>query len=334
MRLKTRLFTIAFVLSLCLSLALSCQQAAPPPASNGKSATSELAVDMLGKIHTLLLDSKGRVKSRAELSSADGTVTLSTNVGTTLLDRSNKPLSKIQVEINTAMLPLPEKAVIIGDVYNLTPPDATIEPVLKLTLSYDSAELPQGASENDVYIASYDEVNGWSRSYYKKIDTVGHRVTTQIDRLTRYAVLVPITTPAKIGDTVKIRYTGTLDDGTIFDTSVGHEPFEFTLGQGDVIPGFEQAIIGMEVGESIIIHIPTDEAYGPYRDDLIMVIGRDQLPEDVEPEVGQLLQITPIGGNMIVAMVTEVSETTITIDTNHPLAGQNLTFEITLFKIE
>ncbi len=142
------------------------------------------------------------------------------------------------------------------------------------------------------------------------------------------------TLEAKTGDTVKVHYTGTLEDGTVFDTSVGDEPMAFTLGQGLVIPGFEQAITGMKVGESKTVNIPVEQAYGPYSDDLIGVVPRDELPEDLEPEVGQQLQMSQTDGNYIVVTITEVSETTITIDANHPLAGQNLTFEIELVEIE
>ncbi len=142
------------------------------------------------------------------------------------------------------------------------------------------------------------------------------------------------TVPAKTGDTVKVHYTGALEDGTVFDTSVGGEPLAFTLGQGLVIPGFEQAVTGMKVGESKTVDIPAEQAYGPYLDDLIVVVPRDELPEDLEPEVGQQLQMSQPDGSYIVVRITEVSETTMTIDANHLLAGQNLTFEIELVEIE
>lgn len=167
---------------------------APPPAdSNGEVATSELVVDLLSKTHTLLLDSEGRLKSRAELSSGDGTVTLSIDAGTTLLSNSNRPLSQIQVEIDTSPLALPKNAVVLGAVYNLKPQEAILQPSLKLTLSYDPSELPEGVKENDLYIAPYDEVTGWGKYSYKKVDTESHRVITQIDRMTKYAILAPLT---------------------------------------------------------------------------------------------------------------------------------------------
>ena len=135
------------------------------------------------------------------------------------------------------------------------------------------------------------------------------------------------------GDTVKVHYTGRLADGTVFDTSVGSEPLEFTMGQGQTIPGFEQAIIGMQVGESKTVAIPADQAYGPRRDDLILEIKRDELPEDLEPEVAMQLQMNQEDGGIMIVTITEVSEPTIKIDANHTLAGQDLTFDIELVDI-
>jgi len=133
---------------------------------------------------------------------------------------------------------------------------------------------------------------------------------------------------AKTGDTVRVHYTGKLADGTVFDSSVGSEPYEFTLGQGQTISGFEQAVIGMKVGETKTVTIPVDEAYGPRRDDLIVEIGRDRLSPDINPEVG--MQLTSGQGTVT---IIEVSETTVKIDANHPLAGQDLTFDIELVEI-
>jgi len=138
---------------------------------------------------------------------------------------------------------------------------------------------------------------------------------------------------AKTGDTVKVHYTGRLQDGTVFDTSVGSEPLEFTIGQGQLIPGFKQAVIGMKVGESKTVTIPVDQAYGPRRDDMIRVVERDQLPEDLDPRVGMQLQMNQGDGGIMIVTITDVSETTITIDANHPLAGQALTFDIELLEI-
>jgi len=135
------------------------------------------------------------------------------------------------------------------------------------------------------------------------------------------------------GDTVKVHYTGTLEDGTTFDTSVGREPLEFTLGEGKMIPGFEEAVRGMQVGQSKTVTIPAEEAYGPYRDDLVLVIKRDQLPEGLDPEVDQQLQMQQKNGRTAVVIVTDVSEETITVDANHHLAGKDLTFELELVEI-
>ncbi len=139
---------------------------------------------------------------------------------------------------------------------------------------------------------------------------------------------------AKDGNTVKVHYTGTLGDGTVFDTSVEREPLEFTLGEGKVIPGFEEAVKGMKVGQPKTVTIPVDDAYGPRRDDLILVIERTQLPENLNPEVGQRLQMQQANGQRSVVIVTDVSEKTITVDTNHPLAGEDLTFELKLVEVK
>ena len=139
---------------------------------------------------------------------------------------------------------------------------------------------------------------------------------------------------ASDGDTVRVHYTGTLEDGTTFDTSVGREPLEFTLGEGKMIPGFEKAVYGLTVGKSKTVTIPAEEAYGPHRDDLVIVVEREQLPADLDPKVDQQLQMQQTDGRTAVVIVTDVSETTITIDANHPLAGKDLTFEIELVEIK
>lgn len=139
---------------------------------------------------------------------------------------------------------------------------------------------------------------------------------------------------AKNGDIVQVDYTGTLENGTVFDTSVGGEPLNFTLGEGKMIPGFEQAILGMKVGESKTVTIPADEAYGPYRDDLVLVVNREDLPTGLDPDVGQQLQMTLPSGGTSVGTVTNATDTTITVDFNYPLAGKDLTFEIELVSIQ
>jgi len=135
------------------------------------------------------------------------------------------------------------------------------------------------------------------------------------------------------GQKVKIHYTGTLDDGSKFDSSEGRDPLEFEMGAGMVIPGFETGVKDMAVGEKKTVHIPASEAYGEKRDEMVMEFERTQLPEDLEPEVGMGLQMQGPEGQPIPVQITAVAETTITIDANHPLAGQNLNFKLELVEI-
>ena len=137
----------------------------------------------------------------------------------------------------------------------------------------------------------------------------------------------------KEGDTVKVHYTGTLTDGTVFDTSAEREPLEFTLGQGQLIPGFEKAVVGMNVGDSTEVEISSDDAYGESREDLVISVPKDQLPDDVEPQVGMQLQVNQQDGQPIPVRITDVGEENLTLDANHPLAGQDLKFEIELVEI-
>jgi len=139
-------------------------------------------------------------------------------------------------------------------------------------------------------------------------------------------------TQAKNGDTVKVHYTGTLDDGSQFDSSVGSEPLEVTLGEGQVIPGFEQGLEGMQAGETKQIHIPADEAYGPRHEEMIQTVDRDQLPEDVDLQIGMQFQVDGGDGPLILT-VTEVTDETATLDGNHPMAGNNLNFELELVEV-
>lgn len=140
--------------------------------------------------------------------------------------------------------------------------------------------------------------------------------------------------PAQEGDTVKVHYTGTLEDGSEFDSSRGREPLEFTLGAGQMIPGFEEAVLGMDVGDSKTQDIPVDEAYGPRRDDLVFEVEREQLPDDLEPEVGEILMMQHPSGQQAQVQVKELGDASITLDGNHPLAGKDLTFDIELVEIE
>jgi len=135
---------------------------------------------------------------------------------------------------------------------------------------------------------------------------------------------------AENGKTIKVHYTGKLDNGEVFDTSAEREPLEFTLGEGSLIPGFENAIIGMTPGESKTVIIPSEEAYGPHVEDMVRKVERTQLPPDFKPEVGQRLHIPQKDGMVLFVQVTEVTESDVTLDGNHPLAGENLTFDIEL----
>lgn len=135
------------------------------------------------------------------------------------------------------------------------------------------------------------------------------------------------------GQKVKIHYTGTLDDGNQFDSSAGRDPLEFEMGAGMVIPGFESGVKDMAVGEKKSIHIPAAEAYGEKLEEMVMQFERTQLPEGLDPEVGMGLQMNGPQGQPIPVQITAVDETTITIDANHPLAGQNLNFELELIEI-
>ncbi len=139
-------------------------------------------------------------------------------------------------------------------------------------------------------------------------------------------------TQAKNGDTVKVHYTGTLDDGTQFDSSVGRDPLEVTLGNGEVIPGFERGIEGMQVGDSKKIHIPCADAYGERLEELVHVVPMDQLPQDVEVEIGMRFQVDAGGAPMILTVIDVTPEDAI-LDGNHPMAGHNLNFELELIEV-
>ncbi len=140
-------------------------------------------------------------------------------------------------------------------------------------------------------------------------------------------------TAAKQGDTVKIHYTGTLADGSVFDSSAGHEPLEFVIGKGQVIVGFEEAVLGMRVGDSKRVTIPAAKAYGSYDDALKMETPREHIPPDLDLQVGQRLEMGGAGGELIQVRVTEVNPTHVTLDANPPLAGKDLTFQIEVVAI-
>jgi peptidylprolyl isomerase len=138
---------------------------------------------------------------------------------------------------------------------------------------------------------------------------------------------------AKKDDKVKVHYRGTLEDGSEFDSSEGMDPLEFALGQGMVIPGFENAIMGMSEGEKKTVTIPPEDAYGSYQDELIGEIPRAQISDDVQLEAGMQLQASLPDGTMTVVTVAAFDDETVTLDANHELAGKTLIFEIELVEI-
>ena len=137
----------------------------------------------------------------------------------------------------------------------------------------------------------------------------------------------------KSGDTVRIHYTGTLEDGSQFDSSSGRDPLEFTVGSGSVIPGFEQAIIGMVVGDSKSVTIASADAYGPHQAELVREVEREAIPDSIELAVGLQLQAQGPDNNQLVLTVIEFDEETVRLDANHPLAGKDLTFALELVEI-
>lgn len=139
---------------------------------------------------------------------------------------------------------------------------------------------------------------------------------------------------AQEGNTVKVHYTGSLEDGTVFDSSEGREPLEFTLGEHKVIPGFEHAVVGMSPGDKKTEKISAEHAYGPRREDMILEIDRSQLPETIEPEVGLQLQMTTPDGQQVPVQVTELRDDKVKLDANHPLAGKNLVFNLEVIEVK
>ena len=138
---------------------------------------------------------------------------------------------------------------------------------------------------------------------------------------------------AEQGNTVRVHYTGTLDDGTVFDSSREREPIEFTIGEGQIIPGVEAGVMAMEVGEKKTITIPPDEAYGEVDPELVHEIDRSMFPENVEIEPGQMFQANQPDGQTVILNVLEVKDDAVKVDANHPLAGKPLTFELELQEI-
>lgn len=138
---------------------------------------------------------------------------------------------------------------------------------------------------------------------------------------------------ARKGDTVKIHYTGKLDNGEVFDSSDNREPLKFKIRDGQVIPGLEDAVIGMEQGESKAVKIPAEKAYGPHQDKLVAEVDKSKLPDHIKPKMGDKLKIESPDGKINIAAVTDISESKVKLDANHPLAGKDLQFYIQLVEI-
>ncbi len=139
---------------------------------------------------------------------------------------------------------------------------------------------------------------------------------------------------AKNGDTVSIHYTGKLADGSIFDSSLEREPLEFILGAGVVIPGFDKAVLGMNTGESKTVTIPVKDAYGERHEQMNMTVEKTQLPPDIKPEIGMMLQVNTEDGNVAHVIIASMTDTEVTLDGNHPLAGKDLTFDLNLVSVK
>lgn len=134
----------------------------------------------------------------------------------------------------------------------------------------------------------------------------------------------------KNGDSVRVHYTGKLEDGTEFDSSRERDPIEFTVGSGNLIPGFEKSVVGMKIGDKKTITVQPEDAYGEKNQELVVEIDKNDFPSDITPEVGMPLQIKQSDDNVINVMITEITEVSVTIDANHPLAGKALVFDIEL----
>ncbi len=138
---------------------------------------------------------------------------------------------------------------------------------------------------------------------------------------------------AKTGDTVRIHYTGTLTDGSEFDSSAGGDPLEFTIGSGQIIPGLDREIAGMTVGDTKKVTVIADEAYGPRESEAVQEVPREAVPDGINLVVGNRLQATTADGQQMVVTIAAVGDETVTMDANHPLAGEDLIFDVELVEI-
>ncbi len=135
------------------------------------------------------------------------------------------------------------------------------------------------------------------------------------------------------GDRVQVHYTGKLQSGEVFDSSQGREPLDLTIGEGKIIPGFEQALLGMQTGDKKSFDLTPDQAFGERKDELVHVIQKEQIPSDIKLEIGMQLALEGQQKEPIPAQVVDISESTVTLDTNHPLAGKDITFEVDVVEI-
>lgn len=158
-------------------------------------------------------------------------------------------------------------------------------------------------------------------------------VTSRLERWRKIRYLGANMATAKRGDTVKVHYTGTLEDGSVFDSSDGQPPIEFVLGSGQIIEGFEDAVVGMKPGETRTTTIPSEKAYGERLSERMITVDRAQLPSGMRAEVGQWLHGSLPNGESLSLRIAKVSDATVTLDANHPLAGRTLSFTITLVDI-
>jgi peptidylprolyl isomerase len=164
-------------------------------------------------------------------------------------------------------------------------------------------------------------------SLYQKVIVIG--ATAAMLLVSAAGCAPPI---AENGDTVRVSYVGELPDGTVFDSSEGREPLQFTIGAGQVIAGFENAIVGMQPGESKTFTIPPEEGYGPYREDLVFHLPPSDFPPEMELHPGAVVTLS--GGNVTMrGLITEVSETDVVVDANQPLAGETLVFHVELIEV-
>lgn len=142
-----------------------------------------------------------------------------------------------------------------------------------------------------------------------------------------------VMTAVKRGDNIKVHYTGKFEDGTVFDSSEGKEPLEIVVGSGQVIPGFDEAVVGMKIGEKKNVFIPVEKAYGIRNDDLVMTVPTAHVPPDIKPEIGLRLEMGAPDGGVLRVVVVDITDEEVILDANPPLAGNNLIFDLELVAI-